>query len=43
MAATGINPDTRVKDLTDDEESKLREEIAKNYTIEGDLLSLIHI
>lgn len=37
LAATGINPDTRVKDLTDDEESKLREEIAKNYTIEGDL------
>lgn len=37
LTATGINPDTRVKDLTDDEESKLREEIAKNYTIEGDL------
>ena len=37
LAATGINPDTRVKDLTDDEESKLREEIAKNYTSEGAL------
>ncbi len=37
LAATGINPDTRVKDLTDDQESLLREEIAKNYTIEGDL------
>ena len=37
LAATGINPDTRVKDLTEAEESKLREEIAKNYTIEGDL------
>ena len=37
LAATGINPDTRVKDLTDEEESMLREEIAKNYTIEGDL------
>ncbi len=37
LAATGINPDTRVKDLSDEEESKLREEIAKNYTIEGDL------
>jgi len=37
LAATGINPDTRVKDLTDDQESALREEIAKNYTIEGDL------
>ncbi len=37
LAATGINPDTRVKDLTDEQESQLREEIAKNYTIEGDL------
>ncbi len=37
LAATGINPDTRVKDLSDEQESALREEIAKNYTIEGDL------
>ncbi len=34
---TGINPDTRVKDLTDDQEAALRECIDKNYTIEGDL------
>ncbi len=37
LAATGINPDTRVKDLTEDDFAKLREEIDKNYTVEGDL------
>ena len=37
LAATGINPDTRVKDLTEDEVSALREYIDKNFTIEGDL------
>ena len=37
LAETGINPDTRVKDLTDEEEAKLRESIAHNYTVEGDL------
>ena len=37
LAETGINPDTRVKDLTDEEEAKLRECIAHNYTVEGDL------
>ncbi|MBQ8742999.1 MAG: 30S ribosomal protein S13 [Clostridia bacterium] len=37
LAATGINPDTRAKDLTDDEISKLRDEIEANYTVEGDL------
>ncbi len=37
LAATGISPDTRVKDLTDDQEALLREEIDKHYTIEGDL------
>jgi len=37
IAATGINPDTRVKDLTEDEVSKLREYIDKNITVEGDL------
>lgn len=34
---TGINPDTRVRDLTDDEISRLREYIDKNYKVEGDL------
>ena len=33
----GINPDTRVKDLTDEEESKLRECIDHNFIVEGDL------
>jgi len=35
--AAGINPDTRVKDLTEDEISKLRDMIDKNLTVEGDL------
>ena len=33
----GISPDTRVKDLTDAEEAKLREIIGHEYTVEGDL------
>ena len=37
LAATGISPDTRVKDLTEPEISKLREAIDKNYVVEGDL------
>ena len=37
IAATGINPDTRVRDLTEDEVSKLREYIDRNCTVEGDL------
>ena len=37
IAATGINPDTRVKDLTEDEVSKLREYIDRNVKVEGDL------
>ena len=37
IAATGINPDTRVKDLTEDEEKKIREIIDRDYTVEGDL------
>ena len=37
LAQTGINPDTRVKDLTEDQESALREVIDKHFTIEGDL------
>ena len=34
---TGINPDTRVKDLTDEQEARLRDYIADNYLVEGDL------
>ncbi len=37
LAATGVNPDIRVKDLTDDDVAKLREYIDHNVTVEGDL------
>lgn len=37
LQKTGISPDTRVRDLTDDEISKIREAIDKGYTTEGDL------
>jgi len=37
LAENGINPDTRVKDLTEDEVNKLRETIDAQYTVEGDL------
>ena len=38
LAGTGINPDTRVKDLTDEEEAKIRDYIDKNnIMVEGDL------
>ena len=37
LAKTGINPDTRAKDLTEDEIAKLRDEIENSYTVEGDL------
>ena len=37
LAQTGINPDTRVKDLTDEDINKLREVIDNEYTVEGDL------
>ncbi|RAU94504.1 30S ribosomal protein S13 [Paenibacillus sp. YN15] len=37
IAATGINPDTRIRDLTEDEVSKLREYIDHNIKVEGDL------
>ena len=36
LAATGVNPDTRVKDLTEDDISKLREYIDHNLQVEGD-------
>ena len=37
LEMTGINPDTRVKDLSDEEEAKLRECIDHHYIVEGDL------
>ena len=37
LTKTKINPDTRVKDITEDEANRLREFIEKNYKVEGDL------
>lgn len=37
LSATGVNPDIRVKDLTEQDASKLREYIAGSYKVEGDL------
>jgi small subunit ribosomal protein S13 len=37
LAETGINPDTRVKDLSEDDVAKIRELIDSDYTVEGDL------
>lgn len=37
LATTGVNPDTRVRDLTDDEVNRLRDYIDKNLKVEGDL------
>ena len=37
VATAGINPDTRVKDLTEEEVAKIRAVIDKNYVVEGDL------
>lgn len=37
LAKAGVNPDTRVKDLTEVEEAKIREVIDAEYTVEGDL------
>ena len=37
LAQTGIDPDKRAKDLTDEDVAKIRDEIEANYTVEGDL------
>ena len=37
LEAAGVNPDTRVRDLTDEEVSKIRDVMDENYTVEGDL------
>ena len=37
LAEAGVNPDTRVKDLTDDEVNKIRKVIDEQYKVEGDL------
>ena len=40
LAATGVNPDTRVKDLSDPEVAALRAAVETNYQVEGDLRRL---
>jgi small subunit ribosomal protein S13 len=37
LSATGVSPDIRVKDLTENEANSLREYISRNYKVEGDL------
>ncbi len=37
LQATGVNPDTRVRDLTEDQITSLRDYIGQNLTVEGDL------
>jgi small subunit ribosomal protein S13 len=37
LREAGVNPDTRVKDLAEDEIARLRDVIARNYRVEGDL------
>ena len=37
LAKTGIDPDKRAKDLTEEEVAKIRDEIENSYTVEGDL------
>lgn len=37
LAATGVNPDTRVRELSDEDVTKLRAHIEENYQVEGDL------
>ena len=43
LKATGINPDTRVKDLAENDEALLREYIDKNLSVEGDLRSRVSL
>ena len=43
LAKTGINPDTRVKDLTEEEAGKIRKVIESDYMVEGDLRRDVNI
>jgi small subunit ribosomal protein S13 len=43
LDATGVNPDTRVKDLTDADEALLREYIGTHYKVEGDLRRTVQL
>jgi len=42
LKMTGINPDTRMKDLTEDEITKIREVIEKEHRVEGDLKTEVY-
>jgi small subunit ribosomal protein S13 len=37
LQAAGVNPDTRAENLTEDEVVRIREQVERNYTVEGDL------
>jgi len=43
LAKTQINPDTRVRDLTEEEANRLREVIEREYTVEGDLRRIVQM
>ncbi|MBR2391204.1 MAG: 30S ribosomal protein S13, partial [Clostridia bacterium] len=43
LKATGINPDTRVKDLTEEQIGKIREYLDKNLTTEGELRRVVNM
>ena len=43
LAATGINPDTRVKDLTEEQIGQIREYMDKNLTTEGELRRVVNM
>lgn len=40
LGKTGVNPDTRVRDLTDEDVAKLRDSVESDYQVEGDLRRL---
>ena len=43
IEATGVNPDTRVRDLTEEEIAKIRDFIDQNYKVEGDLRAEVQL
>ena len=43
LEATGVNPDTRVKDLTEDDVAKLRDYIENNLKVEGELKTVVSL
>lgn len=43
LAQTGVNPDTRVRDLTTEEVNRIREAIDKDYKVEGDLRKEVNL